>query len=56
MTRPECAPKPVEVVLKKKINSTDESEESDIATEDKIDTRKMTFAPRHEAFESTGPY
>ena len=57
MTRPEHAPAPVVLGgFEETKNNTDESDESDIATENKIDAEQMTFAPRHEPSESTGPY
>ena len=57
MTRPECAPTPVVLGgFEETTNNTDESDKSDIATESKIDTEQITFAPRHEPSESTRPY
>ena len=57
MNRPESAPKPVVLGgFKENINNTDESDGTDIATENRIDTEQMTFAPRHKPSECTGPY
>ena len=57
MTRPQCAPKPVVLGgFEENINNTDESDGSNTATENEVDTEQMTFASRHESTESTGPY
>ena len=57
MTRPECAPKPVVLGgFEETTNNTDESDKTDVATENKIDTEQMTFTPRSEPTESTGPF
>ena len=57
MTRSECDPNPVVLCgFEENTNNTDESDGSNIATENTVDIEQMTFAPRHEPSESTGPY
>ena len=57
MERPQCAPQPIVLGgFEETQNNTDESNDENIGEENRIDVEQMTFAPRNEPTESTGPF
>ena len=56
MERPQCAPQPIVLGgFEETTNNTDDSDNEKVGEENRIDVEQMTFAPRHEPSESTGP-
>ena len=56
MERPQSAPKPIVLGgFEETTNNTDKSDDEKFNEENKIDTEQMSFAPRNEPSESTGP-
>ena len=57
MERPQCAPQPIVLGgFEETKNNTDDSDGDKVDEENRIDVEQMTFAPRNEPSESTGPF